>query len=124
MRERVSVKNAADREQVVRADRAQKRIAEQFADCLRAVMDTREGRLVCWTYLGKFGVYRTVYADNPQRMAYLAGRQDAGSEMRADLLAAGEDLFQVMEQEMRAMADRDAQAAQVVQERDKSEELQ
>lgn len=103
-RQRVAVRNAADPEQVKRARRAEKRIDERFQDALRAVMATPDGRLVVWAYLGKFGVYRGVFADNPQRMAYDAGRQQCGHDLLADVIAAGEDLYQVMEREMRALA--------------------
>lgn len=114
-RQRVAVRNAADRQQVKRAERAQQRIADQFLDCLRGVMSTREGRLVMWAYLGKFDVFTGVYSDHAQRMAFQAGRQQAGLELRADLLAAGEDFYQLMEREMRAMADAEAATEQAEQ---------
>lgn len=112
---RSAVRNAADRQQVKRAERAQQRIAERFLDCLRAVMATREGRLVFWTYLGRFGVYQDMFDENAVRMARNAGRQQAGNDIRADVLAAGEDLYQVMEQEMRAMAEAEAASEQAAQ---------
>lgn len=105
---RVAVRNAADRQQVARARRQEQRIDERFHDSLRAVMSTPEGRLVCWSYLGKFGVYRGVYADNPHRMAYEAGRQQCGHDLLTDLVRADEELFQLMEREMRALADAEA----------------
>jgi hypothetical protein len=109
---RSAVRNAADPEQVKRARRAEKRIDERFQDSLRAVMSTTDGRLVVWSYLGKFGVYRGVYADNPQRMAYDAGRQQCGHDLLADVIAADEHLYQVMEREMRALADAEAATEQ------------
>lgn len=121
---RSAVRNAADREQVKRADRNQQRVVEQFLDCLRAVMDTRDGRLVFWKYLGKFGVYEDIYSDSPQRMAYDAGRRRAGLELLADLLAAGEDNFQKMEREMRAQDDAEAATEQAEQQAQTDMELQ
>lgn len=121
---RSAVRNAADRQQVTRADRAEKRIAERFQDSLRAVMSTTDGRLVVWSYLGKFGVYRGVYADNPQRMAYDAGRQQCGHDLLADVLAAGEDFYQVMEREMRALANAEAASEQAEQQAQTDMELQ
>lgn len=121
-RDRAAVKNAADREQVTRAERAEKRIEERFQASLQAVMATPEGRLVLWSYLGRFGVYRGVYAESPQRMAFEAGRQQCGHDLLADLVRASDELYQVMEREMRAMADLDAQQAEVVQHRDRTNE--
>lgn len=121
---RVAVRNAADRQQVKRAERAQQRIAEQFLDCLCDVMATPAGRLVMWAYLGKFDVFTGVYSDHAQRMAFQAGRQAAGLELRADLLAAGEDHYQLMEREMRALAEAEAASEQAAQQTQGDELMQ
>lgn len=106
------VGNAGDPKQVRRAEQRVRSRQKRFARALRAVLETPEGRLLFGErqlgVLARCGTFRTVFADNPVRMAYNAGRQDVGHELMALLTGAGEELFLRMEAECRALEARDA----------------
>jgi hypothetical protein len=103
---RAAVRNAADPKQVKRADRYEKRRAERRLANLQAVLATPAGRALIWDWLADAGIYRSVW-DNSARIHYNAGRQDFGHERLAEVVAADEQLYMVMESEARARARRD-----------------
>lgn len=104
---RAEVRNAADPEQVKRADRRSKRKDSIRRDMFAAVMATTEGRFVMWELIVAAGVYRSIW-DNSARIHYNAGRQDFGHELLATLLDADERSYLAMESEARARARKDA----------------
>lgn len=100
-RDRALVRNAADPAQVKRAERKERDRVERFRTNLTAVMATEAGRQVLWELLTRAGIYQSIW-DPSSKIHYNAGRQDFGHEMLAALLDADEDLYQLMEREMRA----------------------
>lgn len=104
---RAEVRNAADPQQVKRAARRQQRREERRIDNFRTVLGTVAGRAVFWHLLEAAGVFRSIWHNSAQ-IHYNAGRQDFGHELIATLLEADEELYQIMEREMRALAKRDA----------------
>lgn len=107
MESRVEVRNAADPQQVKRAARRQQRRDERRIDYYRTVLGTPAGRFVFWDLLASAGVFRSIYHASAL-IHYNAGRQDFGHELIATLVEADEELYQIMEREMRALAKRDA----------------
>src|SRR5262245_38935415 len=101
------VKNAADPQQVKRADRKERRTEEIRLAAYATVMASPEGRFVMWDLLGMAGVFRSVYAGG-DLTAYNAGRQDFGHELMAMLLRVDEPCYEAMEREARFRARRDA----------------
>lgn len=99
---RAAVKNAADRQQVRSAERLQVRTRAEYLAALVEVMATPTGRRVLWELLTIARIHGSVFSSNTTDMAYLAGRQDYGHELLADLLEADEDLYALLEQEARA----------------------
>lgn len=90
---RTLVANAADPKQVTQAGREQRdAIATHHAD-LRALLGMPEGQRVLWHYLDRFAAFRSVFDENPARMAYQSGRQDAGHEIMSDIDRAQPDAF-------------------------------
>ena len=103
---RAQVRNAADPRQVKRAERIAREREEVFLACLARVMETKEGRLVCWELLERAGIYRSVFDPHGSLQSYKAGRQDFGHELVDYLLRAGDrgdqaSLWEVMEHEAR-----------------------
>lgn len=123
MRERAAVRNAADREQVKWAGRSEKRLAEWRNDCTRAVLSTPEGRWFIADLLEQAHIHVTSYAESPHATYFREGERNFGLRIQAQSLAADADAYDVMTQEMRAFKDRDAQTAQAIQERDKTDEV-
>lgn len=106
MAERDLVRNASDPEQVRRAAKKERDRAEYFRAALVATLKTAEGRAVIWELLDLAGVYRSIWVPNAE-IHYRAGRQDFGHELMALVLAAGEDLYLLMETEARARKRKD-----------------
>lgn len=76
--DRSLVRNMADPEQVERAKAKKKREADRQASALGLVLQTREGRDVCWELLTHCNVFTSAYDRDPIAMANLAARQDVG----------------------------------------------
>jgi hypothetical protein len=101
------VRNAADPQQVRRARSREKDRGAFERSCFLAVLQEEYGRAAMRLLLERFGVYRSVWDQSAQRVAYNAGRQDAGHELQAVLLEASEPLYQLMESEALARARRE-----------------
>jgi hypothetical protein len=105
------VTNAANPDQVRGSRRRSQRREVRFLDALREVMRTPAGRLVFGErdrgLLARCGIYTSPLHAAGSMLYYNVGRQDMGREILAQLLAAGEDEYQLMEKEMRALAVRD-----------------
>lgn len=108
---RAEVKNAADPEQVRGAGRRVNKRDARWKNALRVVMSTPEGRLVFGErslgFLAQAGIYEAIWRGNSE-MGRLAARHDFGVEILAQLLQVGEDFYELMERECRAIARRDA----------------
>lgn len=111
MTERVEVRNAADPQQVKRAARRERRAEDRQRRWVWTVMSSPEGRAFVWSLLERAGVFGSIYHPSSQ-IYYLAGRQDFGHELMAEVLAADEELYLRMEQEARERARFDARATE------------
>lgn len=104
---RAEVRNAADPEQVYRAGRKDKRKESARRQLYAAILATVDGRAFCWALLEKAKVFESIW--HPSALIhYNAGRQDFGHELMADLIAADDAGYLLMETEARARAKRAA----------------
>lgn len=97
-------RNASDPQQVKFAERFERRRSERQASAIRAVMQLPAGRLFLWGLLGRLGIDETVYDHSGSTMYFKEGRRNAGLELKAAMLEADEEMYQLMEREMRALA--------------------
>lgn len=104
---RAEVRNAADPQQVGRAERREKDRSVIERAAMKAVMSTPEGRLVMWSLLEGMGIFRSIWTPSAE-IHYRAGWQDAGHQLQALILAADEDLYDLMCREARARVKRAA----------------
>jgi phage baseplate assembly protein W len=104
---RAQVRNAADPQQVKRAERRDRDAAAQVQASLKAVLSTTDGRAVMWELLERAGVFRSIWHPSAE-IHYRAGRQDYGHELQALILACDEELYDAMTREARARAKRAA----------------
>ena len=100
------VRNAADPRQVNYARRKTKDTDKQLAAALRIVLSTYEGRLVWATFLEGAGLYEASFDHSGSVMYFKEGRRNQGLEWQARLVAADEQLFELLERERRARARR------------------
>lgn len=85
--------NAADKKQIRRAQKAAKLAERNRAEVIVSLASTEPGRRYLWERIGEAGVFESVYNDNPQRMAFLAGRQDSGRALMDDFMRYAPDNF-------------------------------
>lgn len=104
---RAEVRNAADAEQVKRAERKTARRAALEAANIKAVMSTLEGRAFVWELLTRARVFESIWHPSAA-IHYNAGRQDFGHELQALILGVDEELYDQMAREARGRAKRDA----------------
>lgn len=102
---RDAVRNAADPEQVKRAGRQDRDARGLYLGALHEVMENVAGRRVMWELLTKAKVFESIMTASAA-IYYNSGRQDFGHELLADLIAAHEDGYLLMETEARARAKR------------------
>jgi hypothetical protein len=112
---RALVKNATDPKQQKYAERLLKRRHARLVDALRAVMGTPAGRIVFWELIVTCRSFESIYRNGAGDLLYNAGRQDVGFELLRDLQDCTPDLYLLMEQEMRALATREASETDAVQ---------
>ncbi len=108
------VRNAADPKQVRFADRKERDRAARFSDGLRAVLATREGRLVLGELLERSGLWRTSW-DPSARIHFNEGRRYFGLELLADVQNADEEAYLLMERERRAFLRSESAEAAAIQ---------
>jgi hypothetical protein len=96
------VRNAADPRQVKRAARKERDREAQYLASLRLVLELPAGRLVFATLLRRAGLDRTVYDSSGSSMYFNEGRRNVGLEIKANLIEASEDLYELLEREDRA----------------------
>lgn len=99
-------RNAAQGQDVKNARRLERRREERNRQYLYAVMNTAAGRAFVWSWIGRLGVFGSIWEANA-RIHYNAGRQDAGHELMAAVIDVAPDLWQLMETEARQQAKRD-----------------
>jgi len=98
-----SVKNASDKAQVSRADRRDREQQELIDSAYRAVLETEAGRFLLWHQLTEAGVFQSIWHASAL-IHYLAGKQDFGHQLMAEMIRAHEDGFELMQREARARA--------------------
>lgn len=93
------VKNAADEEQVQKAEETQISNREIELMDLVDVLDSKAGRRLLWKILSFCGTEQTPYRDN-DRLTYMAiGSGDVGRWLKAEIISAGEEfLFMMMKE--------------------------
>lgn len=99
--------NALDSGQMKRAERRAKRTQKRYEDALVAVMKSAEGAIVLWHLLGRCGVNQSVMARGRKEVLYMAGRQDIGHTLLADMTRVDPDAYAEVERAMRALQRRD-----------------
>lgn len=97
------VRNAANPRQVQWADRKEKEREAIFVGSIAKVMETPEGRRVFGELLERAGLYRSSFDTSGSTTYFNEGRRNFGLEIQASLVQAGEDSYELMEREMRAM---------------------
>lgn len=97
-------RNAADPAQVKRAERKAKSEEARFDDALRAVMATPAGRIVLWGVMGWRPTDQTVFDHSGSQMYFREGERNIILRLKASMIGADEDAYQLMEREMRAYA--------------------
>lgn len=103
---RQTVRNAADPEQVDRADRKEKREAFRFSDDLQNVLNTPQGRRVLTTILLKCGVgvaqkSADIFNNSGSVTAYNCGQVETGLWLQDQARESSLELYQLMEREER-----------------------
>lgn len=107
MADRSLVRNAADPQQVRRAARKESQAQEQFQAALRDVLRTESGRRLLWELMARAGVFRSIWVMTAE-IHYRAGQQDYGHMLQAEILAASEDAYLMMQRESMARSKREA----------------
>lgn len=101
--------SATDAGQIKRAKARAKRRQERYEEALRTMMATNEGAIVLWHLLGEFDTTRSVarLGFDTNQVLFLAGRQDAGFALMADMLRVDSELYVDLERAMRTIDKRE-----------------
>lgn len=94
--------NAADKNQIKRAERFEQRKRERFDRVLGAVLATSDGRALLSAIIDEAGVLGTSFDHSGSVMCFKEGRRNYGLEIRAACVAVDEDLVLKMDQEATA----------------------
>lgn len=98
MNQRAVVKNAADEAQVKKAKIQEEDIRLEELNDLRVVLSMKEGRRFLWRLLTHCKVFESIWEPSA-KIHYLAGSQDIGHFIMAEISDAGQDyLFKMMEE--------------------------
>ncbi len=92
MDQKQAVKNAADEEQVKKAERNEKYARKQFIDDLRELLKSGPGRRVLWHYIRKCGVLRSEW-EASARLHFTEGCRFVGIKMMQDAREADPHAF-------------------------------
>lgn len=94
-------RSTTDRKLNAYLERKETRRLEVFLAALRVLMETQEGRFVAWHWLDRAGINRSIWDDSGMQVHFNAGQQEFGFAMKADIVAASPELFELMNREMR-----------------------
>ena len=89
------VDNAADSEQVKKAQKKAKRDRDRELDDLRRIMDTDHGRRFIWRLLDRAGLYRTSFTGNSETF-FREGMRNLGLMVQADIHEACPEKYMLM----------------------------
>ena len=107
-----TVVSATDGSQLMTKERREKQKRQTEMNDLRAVMGTREGRRFLWRTLARSGVNSSVVRMGfDQSAMYLAGKQDIGHFLQAELIEANSGAYLQMQKEAMKDAKDDADHA-------------
>ena len=106
MNDRAQVRNAADRDQVVRAARRDRRRDGDRAALMAHQLANYEGRAFVWQELERHHLFESITRQSSE-IYVLSGRRDAGLELLAEVQQHTE-LFLLMQTEAMQRAQRDA----------------
>jgi hypothetical protein len=95
------VANAADVRQVKEAKKRVSKKDELLRADLKVVLSTVQGRRLVWRWLSECHTFRSVFSTDTATMAYLAGQQDIGHRMMAEIAQAHPDAYIEMMVEQR-----------------------
>jgi hypothetical protein len=118
--QRALVRNAADRDQVKRAERIERDADQRYLVCLRAVMMTYEGREFVALEFERLGLHMSTFDPHGSISNFNQGRHNAALELLAKVEQAGdqgpnvENLYELMMRERRLrrqLADRATDAS-------------
>jgi hypothetical protein len=127
MAQRPLVRSGADPTQVRRAERKVRQADEIFAASLREILATPAGRFVFWTLLADMRVYDTSFDHSGSVMYFREGARNVGLKLRAQIIAADDSLYELMEREARQRdrrLDAESAAAQQPSAQENSDESQ
>lgn len=105
---RVRVRNAADPEQVKRANRKDRDAVRRRREILADVMALPTGRALVWMILSDTGIYQSPFHLSGSQVYYNIGRADYGRELLAELMAEHSEAYMLMEEEARMFERREA----------------
>jgi hypothetical protein len=95
------VKNAADKEQVKEGSRKERDKRKQELLDLQVVLDLPAGRRLLWRFLTECKTFESIW-ESSARIHYLAGKQDLGHFIMAEIVAADEDSLLTMMKEAKS----------------------
>jgi len=98
MTKKAYVGNASDKEQVKKAGTKEYLREKQKKEDLQAILGSVEGRRFLWSVLEKCGVFQSIWTPSAQ-IHYLAGQQDIGHWLMAQIVDADQDAFLKMQKE-------------------------
>ena len=86
-------KNIANEAEVKKADMKEKDLRRQELNDIRTVLSNASGRRLVWRLLERCQSFSSVFSKEAFTMAYLAGQQDLGHFIMAEIVEADENLL-------------------------------
>lgn len=99
MTDRQRVKDASDSKQVARGHEKDDDEAALLHADLKAIMESNTGRRFIWRILQSSKYFQCDFSDNALHNAYDAGTRAVGGALRAEVMGASMELYQLMERE-------------------------
>lgn len=98
------VRNAADPQQVAAATTKEKLLRQREVNDICVLLNLQEGRRVLWRFLERAKVFESIWRSSAE-IHYLAGAQDFGHFIMAEIVAASPNAFLQMMMENKAEAE-------------------
>lgn len=95
---RAFVRNAADAQQVRKANESVKFRADRDRGDIQAVMSTPAGRRMMWRFIGECGIYKSIFIPSSE-IYYRAGRHDLGLWLVAQIMDTCPQDYLLMQRE-------------------------
>ena len=101
MNNKVSVKNAADKDQVKEAEQDEVNLLEEQRNDIVTVLNLEEGRRLIWRILSECKIFNSVKKFDNEHTYMAIGSQDLGHWLMAEVVNADENLlFNMMKENM------------------------